>query len=264
MKIWHNGVLVEWENARIDPADRGLTLGDGLFETIAVRRGTILRLEKHLARLAESCRVLDIACPPVDFPGALAELMKANGIGEGLLRILVSRGPAPRGRVPPKEIAKPTVLLTSYPMPPCSPASAIIATVTRRNAHSPLSRVKTLNYLDNILAEQEATARGADQAILLNTEGFVAEAMGANIFIVKGDRLLTPPVADGALPGTMRAAIMEAHAVREESQKPEDLLKADGVFLSSCIGIRAVTSIDGAPLPVAEELIAELNATLGA
>lgn len=248
MKVWLNGALLEAEDARIDPADRGFTLGDGLFETIAVRGGKILRLEAHLARLRRGCDVLGIP-RPAGIENALAELTAADGLKEAALRLTVTRGPAARGLVSPGKI-QPTTCITAAVLPgPRPPARCVIATVTRRNEHSPLASIKSLNYLDNILAAREAAAAGAEEAILLNTAGLVAEAAASNLFILKNGQLLTPPVSDGALPGVMRAAVIAATGGREQSLRPEDLPEAEGLLLTSSLGIRLVASIDGKALP---------------
>jgi branched-chain amino acid aminotransferase len=121
----------------------------------------------------------------------------------------------------------------------------VIATVTRRNEYSPLAGIKSINYLDNILARQEAVTRGANEAILLNTQGRVAESCAANLFIVKNGRMVTPPLEDGALPGVMRAAVLNAYNGVQSSITAEDLKTADGIFLTNSLGIRTVASIDG-------------------
>jgi branched-chain amino acid aminotransferase len=148
------------------------------------------------------------------------------------------------------------LLMTLSPMPPLAaePSSLHVATVTRRNEFSPLSRIKALPYLDNVLALQEALGHGADEALLLNTQGRVACAAAANIFAIRGLRLETPPISDGALPGTMRALVLSlAHklglAPAEASLSVEDLAAADEVFLTNSIrGITPVKNCNGKPL----------------
>src|SRR5262249_49191002 len=155
-----NGALRELGEIRIDPMDRGFTLGDGLFESVALRGGRPLRLTAHLERLQEGCKVLGIPYPAVDFAQALQALAEADQLQDAVMRILITRGPALRGLLPPKKVM-PTILITSNPLPEEKPVTCIVATVTRRNQFSPLARVKSTNYLDNILATQEAAARGA-------------------------------------------------------------------------------------------------------
>ena len=133
--------------------------------------------------------------------------------------------------------------------PALPPARAIVARSTRRNEHSPLSRIKSLNYLDSILARQEAARCGADEAILLNTSGFVAEASAGNLFVRLDGAWLTPPVADGALPGIARARILEAKLGAECRITVEALHRADAAVISSSLGIRPLAGIDRSELP---------------
>ena len=245
-----NGRLVPESEARIDPADRGLTLGDGLFETLRVRDGRLLRLSRHLARLRAGAAVLglDVPCSDQDLGRHLAETLAANGLHDGALRLTLTRGPAGRGLLPPAG-TDPTLMITASALDaPAAPASAIIATVTRRNEHSPLAGCKCLNFLDNILARQEAEKRGADEALLLNTAGRLAEASAANLFLVLDGELLTPPLADGALPGVMRADVMERLGGRESPLAPADLSRASEAFLTNSLTIRPLTRVDGVPL----------------
>lgn len=250
MLIHLNGALVSAAEARVDPADRGLTLGDGLFETIRARDGRPLRLAAHCARLRAGAEVLDLPVPISDeaLDRALEETLKANAVTDGVLRLTLTRGPGPRGLLPPPQ-PRPTLLITAAAEASSpSPIRAVIATTTRRNEHSPLSRCKCINYLDNILARLEAAKRGADDALLLNTAGRLAGTTMANLFLVIDGVVVTPPVADGALPGVIRAEVVKAAGAGERSLKPEDLARASEAFVTNCLGIRALVSVDGAPI----------------
>lgn len=261
MKLYLNGALVEPEQARIAPGDRGFTLGDGLFETLRVRNGTVLRLEAHLARLAHGAAVIGLALPDIDLAAALEATRAANGLCEAVLRLTVSRGEGPRGVLPPAQ-PHPTLLITAAPMaPPAPPARLVIAGRTRRNEFSPLAGVKSLNYLDNILARQEAAAAGADDAILLNTRERVAETSIANLFAVIGGQLVTPPLGDGALPGIMRAAVLEREG-SERSLSVADLQRADEIFLTSSLGLRPVAALAGCAL-ASDNTVQRLRQALG-
>jgi branched-chain amino acid aminotransferase len=265
MIVWLNVGLFDIGEARIDPADRGLTLGDGLFETVAVRGGTIMQLEAHLARLRQGCEVLQLPFPADDFTGAINAVCAANRLADAAIRITLTRGCGPRGLLP-SSTTRPTLLIgaESWPGSP-PPARCIVATVTRRNEHSPLARIKSTNYLDNVLARQEAAARGANEAILLNSAGRVAETTISNLFIVRAGRVLTPPVADGALPGIMRALVMRAYNGVEAPLTVEDIVAADGLFLTNSLGIRTVASIDGRNVGnTARAYIEELRTKLAA
>lgn len=261
MKLYLNGALIAPEDARIAPGDRGFTLGDGLFETLRVRGGSVLRLEAHLARLSHGAEILGLALPAIDFASALEAVRAANGLDDAVLRLTVTRGEGPRGVLPPAT-PHPTVLITAAPMAAPAPAARLmIATCTRRNEYSPLCGVKSLNYLDNILARQEAARAGADDAILLNTHERVAETSIANLFAVIEGRLVTPPLADGALPGVMRAAVL-AHGGEEQSLTADDLARADEIFLSSSLGLRPVAALGTCTL-AGQEAMRRLRSALG-
>ncbi len=251
MLIHLNGALVSAAEARVDPADRGLALGDGLFETIRARGGRPLRLTAHCARLRAGAEVLDLPVPISDeaLGHALAETLKANAVTDGVLRLTLTRGPGPRGLLPPPR-PRPTLLITAAAAEASSPSPirAVIATTTRRNEHSPLSRCKCINYLDNILARLEAAKRGAEDALMLNTAGRLAGTTIANLFLVIDGAVVTPPAADGALPGVMRAEVVKAAGAEERSLKPEDLARASEAFVTNCLGIRALVPAEGAPV----------------
>jgi branched-chain amino acid aminotransferase len=263
MIVWCNGQLTLIENARIDPRDRGFTLGDGLYETIRVREGRLMRLDRHFARLGEGLRLLDIRLKVDEnaLAGAMLSVLKANDLtGDASLRLTVTRGAASRGlAVDPT--ARPTVLISAAAFTPPAAARVMVATVTRRNALSPTARVKTTNCLDSILARQEAVRNRLDDAVLLNGEGWVAEASAANIFAVIDGVVLTPPVRDGALPGVMRGAVMSHLPIGECSLSVDDLARAGEIFLTSSLGVRPVIAFEGIDLPVgsiASRLILEL------
>ncbi|HEX4508040.1 MAG TPA: aminotransferase class IV [Alphaproteobacteria bacterium] len=263
MTLWCNGQLLAIEGARIDPRDRGFTLGDGLYETIRVREGRLLRVDRHFARLGEGLKLLDIRLKVDEnaLTGAMLSVLKDNGLtGDAVLRLTVSRGVAARGMAA-DPTARPTVVISATPYTAPQPARVMVATVTRRNALSPISRVKTTSCLDSILARQEATRHGADDAILLNGEGWVAEATAANVFAVIDGVLVTPPIRDGALPGVMRAAVMSHLPLGECSLSVDDLARAGEIFLTSSLGIRPVVRFETVDLPVgpiASRLIEEL------
>ena len=245
MIVWHNTGLTDTSLMTIDPMDRGLTLGDGLFETLALRDGRILHLAAHLDRLREGCRILDIPFPTLDLGEALTATADAGNHGDAILRLTLTRGPAPRGLLPPTG-PTPTLLITAGPFLPAEgSADCWITTVTRRNEYSPLSRIKALPYLDNILALQEAVAKGGNEAILCNTKGYIAESSRANLVILYDGHLLTPPLTDGVLPGIIRAVLMQSLSIREQSLRPEDLAKADAIILTNSLGLRPVFRING-------------------
>lgn len=247
MICWLNAKLLPATEAAIPVGDRGFLLGDGVYETIRVRAGEPQWLERHLARLAYGLRVIALR-HDADLARAVAEIIAANALADGSLRITVTRGAGPRGIAPPPD-PEATTLITAFPAAaPLPPSRIIIARRTRRNAFSPLSGIKSINCLDAVIARQEAARAGADDAILLETRERVSEATAANVFAVVDGELLTPPPADGALPGITRARVLEVEG-REATLTVDDLRRASEIFLTSSLGIRAVTALDGAPLP---------------
>lgn len=247
--------LVPPEAARIDPADRGLLLGDGLFETLRAYAGRPFRLDAHVARLAAGATALGIPLPlpSARIAAAVVETLAANRLGgDAAVRITLTRGPGLRGLLPPGA-PRPTLMVTAASFTPAPPGRALaaITSAIRRNEHSPLAQLKSLNYLDNVLAQREAAENGADEAVLLNTAGRLACAARANLFLVRGRSLLTPAVSEGVLPGIARAEVLaiardlgiEAH----ETPLDRDTLRhADEAFLSnSLIEIAALGRVDG-------------------
>ncbi|MFE0754122.1 aminotransferase class IV [Inquilinus sp. NPDC058860] len=262
---WLNGRLLAAGEAWIDPADRGFTLGDGLFETIRVRDGAAIWLDRHLARLAAGGAVLGIPARFDDaaLAGACAAVITAEGIEAGVLRLTVSRGTGPRGVLPPAT-PSPTVLIAGHAgLPPQSPVTLVVARGTCRNQTSPLSRVKSLNYLDAVLARREAAERGADDAVMLNTAGRVTETSIANLFARIDGIWTTPPVAEGALPGIMRAEVLARLGAEERPLMVADLQRAEALLLTNALSIRAASSLEDRHPPAGEETASGLRREIG-
>jgi branched-chain amino acid aminotransferase len=259
--IYLNGAIVPPDFARIDPADRGFTLADGLFETLRAYRGKPFRLEDHLLRLESSAQALGIPLlfDAVRIAEAVVELLQANALTEGdaAIRITATRGTGPRGLLPPADV-KPTLMITTTGYAPLPDTCSAAIVEIRRNEGSPLSRMKSLGYLDNVLAAREAADRGAEEAILMNNAGRVAGAARANVFAVRDGRLLTPPLSDGVLPGIARRVVLDlAAALRipteEASLSPADLAGAAEIFLTnSLFEIRSVGRLDDRAFGAAE------------
>lgn len=249
--VFYNGAFVAADEVSIDPADRGFTLGDGVFDTMLAVDGNPVDADAHFARLVEHASVLKIPVG-VDIAAlkqAASQLISQSENQPIAIRTAISRGPGARGLAPPHN-SQPTILMRASPAPDpdkMPPPRLVIAETVRRNEHSPLSRIKSSNYGDNILALMEARDKDADDAIMLNTAGHAACATAANIFALIDGELYTPPVADGAMPGITRAKLLPR--AREKSLTAEDLLRADAVYLtSSILGIRAAQSINGIKL----------------
>jgi branched-chain amino acid aminotransferase/4-amino-4-deoxychorismate lyase len=247
--------------------DRGLTLGDGLFETVLARSGELVLFGDHMQRMAAGAAALGL--PPPDMAQA-AELAAAAvsqlGAARAAVRLTYTAGSGGRGLDRPPGLA-PRLFATAAPsQPPDRPARLALSPI-RRNPASPTSRHKTLSYLDSVLARREATLAGADEALILDTAGRVASAAAANLFWIVNGRLETPGLECGVLPGIMRAQVLGA-AVRlgiacaECAVPPAHLLAAQGVFLTnSLIGVRAVERIDGAVM-AGHPLVARLAAAV--
>lgn len=259
MIVWFNGELMDEREAWISPMDRGFLLGDALFETLLARQGRIAFLGAHIVRLAAGANILGIPFPVSTGHLAVAcgMVLEANNLTQAprvALRVTLSRGPGPRGLAPPAN-PSPTLLITaSESAAPPSSQSAIVAT-PRRNALSPTSRLKATPYLDNVLAREEARARGADEALMLDTTGHLACASVANVFLWEDEKLVTPAEECGILPGVTRAAVIELALrlgldVVEDMIMPQRLVHASGIFLTnSLIGIMPLARIETRELP---------------
>lgn len=266
--VYVNGAWVAAEEARVLAADRGLLYGWGLFETIRVAGGRPVLLERHLDRLFRSAPVLGLELPweRAELAALAAEAVARNGLAEGALRLTVTAGPGP---APGPGGGPPGLVLAPRPGRPPEAAyargwRAAVAAV-RRNHLSPLARVKSLNYLDNLLARREAAARGADEALLLNAAGEVAEGATTNVFFVLRGRLCTPAPESGALPGVMRERVLAVASallpVEEGRYRLAELAATEEAFLTNALlGVMPLVAVDGRPVgsgrpgPVTREL----------
>ena len=228
--------------------DRGLLLGDGLFETVLARAGELVDLEAHLARMVAGCAVLGLPAPD---PGQAEALMRRALTDAGLthgraaVRLTYTAGSGGRGLDRP-QAPQPRLFATAGAAAVAAgPARLMISTVAR-NEGSPASRLKTLAYLDNVLARREALAADADEAVMLNGRGEIACAAAANLFWIAQGRVFTPSLACGVLDGIVRRAVMAAVTVQEAAVGAEALAGAQAVFLTnSLIGVREAASLDG-------------------
>lgn len=263
MKLWLNGELVEANEARIAPSDRGFLLGDGLFETLLVLEGRPVLIDAHIARLGAAAEILGIPLPlsPAALKTACGELLAANALDtapRASLRVTLTRGSGPRGIAVPPEVS-PTLLLTAAPgAEPPAHVSTVISTI-RRNTSSPAAQVKALPYLDNVFAKEEAKLAGADEAILLDTQGHLACASVANIFFWEDGTLVTPATDGPILPGITRASVLNLArklgiGTEEGHIVPDRLLKAGGIFLTNSLtGLLPVKKMDGREIPAHPE-----------
>lgn len=241
---WKNGKIIDAATATISVLDHGLLYGDGVFEGIRFYRRKPFRLDAHLLRLIDSARAIGLALPmtSLELSAAIEKLIAACATDDGYLRLVVTRGVGPMG-IDPSRCEQPQVFIIASALQLISPerrsagAKVIIASTRRLSADGVDPRIKSLNYLNHILARMEANHCGADEAILLNREGRVAEGSADNIFVVKRNTLLTPPVTEGALDGITRAVVIELAQqldipLREVPLAPYDLYTADECFLT--------------------------------
>lgn len=237
----------------IPPDDRGFTLGDGLFETVLADRGALRLWGAHMARLGRGCDALGLPAPDPEAcrAAAAAALADAGLSGErAAVRLTWSAGVGGRGLDRPGAPA-PRLVVGCAPSPRPEGAVRLAIVSVRRNDGSPASRLKSLSYLDNVLARREAQAAGADEALMLNTRGDLACAAAANLFWLDGGRLYTPALDCGVLDGTMRAAVIEAAEASglEALEVRAGIRALDGasaLFLTnSLIGVRPALSLDG-------------------
>ena len=227
--------------------DRGFTLGFGLFETVLWEWGGLVFWHEHMARLARGCDGLGLPAPDAGVCESRA-LAAAHVLAapRAAIRLSWSAGPGGRGLDPSPP--RPHLVVSAAPAPHHATPARLATVSIRRNETSPASRLKTLSYLDNLIARSEARASGADEALMLNTGGQVACAAAANVIWERDGRLFTPALTCGVLDGIVRAAVMAAFPVEEVTVGPEALAGADAIVLtSSLIGVRAVSHLDGRP-----------------
>lgn len=244
MKIYMNGKLVPERDAKVSVFDHGLLYGDGVFEGIRSYNGRVFMLDEHIDRLFRSAKAIDLTIPvsPKAMARAVVRTCKANGVMNGYIRLVVTRGVGTLG-LNPYTCAKPQVIVIAgsiqlYPRKLYEEGLSIVTVGTIRNhTESVNPQIKSLNYLNNIMAKIEAINAGCMEAIMLNPQGFVAEATGDNIFVVRGKSLITPPPWCGTLAGitrnvVMRLAVDEGFEVVEDVLTRYDLYTADEVFLT--------------------------------
>ena len=244
--IWVNGEGQSSDGLHVSARDRGLTLADGVFETMRVHGGTVVRLDRHLARLVHALVALDIPVRP-ELRDWVLDAVRASGGGDASVRLTVTRGVGPGTVAPPplSDSARPTVIVAVNPLP-VFPAAIYEVGLTahvasgRRNEHAMTAGLKTLAYTDAVAALLEAQRAGADDALFLDTEAHCSEATSSNLFVWTGSTLATPPVSCGALPGITRAAVLELASTlgvpsAERVFGLDDLVGAEEAFLTSSL-----------------------------
>jgi len=261
MKIYINGKLLDEKNAKISVFDHGLLYGDGVFEGIRVYHKKVFTLDRHIDRLYRSARAIALEIPisKQEMADAVVKTCKANKMKEGYIRLVVTRGVGTLG-LNPYQCKQPQIIIIAakiqlYPVELYEKGLSIITVGTMRNHPEAINpRIKSLNYLNNVLAKIEALNSGVMECIMLNPQGYVAEASGDNIFVVRGNTLVTPPVWCGALEGITREVVMElarelGYTVKEDVMSRYDLYTADEVFLTGTAAeIIGVGVIDRRPI----------------
>jgi aminodeoxychorismate lyase len=255
MQAFLNGRFMPEAQAVVPISDRGFLYGDGLFETLRISNGRPLWWTRHVERLQRGATFLKLSLPwPAEkLRDFAAMLIRQNALPESVLRITLTRGSGSRS-YSARDANRPTLAMTLHPLPPAAPVLRLATVSLRVPVNDPLTNLKAANKLMHVLARAEAEARGADEALLLNTEGNVAEAAAGNLFWLENGAVCTPLVTDGALAGVTRQVVLEtcrARAIqaREQHLKPEQLLLADGAFLTNSVaGVVPASELDGQAL----------------
>lgn len=256
--IYLDGEFVRKQDAKISVYDHGFLYGDGVFEGIRVYSGNVFRLQEHLDRLYNSAKsiMLEIPFTKNEIKDLIIETLQKNQLNDAYIRLVVSRGVGNLG-LDPNSCARPSVIIIAeelaiFPKELYESGLEIVTVATRRNRPDVLSpKVKSLNYLNNILVKIEANLAGVSEALMLNDQGYVAEGSADNVFIVKGKELITPPGYIGALEGITRNAIIEIareldYTVKEEPFTRHDVYVADEIFLTGTAAeVIAVVKVDG-------------------
>jgi branched-chain amino acid aminotransferase len=244
LKIYIDGVFYEQSEAKISVFDHGLLYGDGVFEGIRFYHDRVFRLDEHINRLWDSAKAIALEMPisRSELVAATLETIRQNDLHDGYIRLLVTRGVGSLG-LSPDSCRRPSIVIIAatislYPESLYQKGLTMVTCATRRTAPAALSpRVKSLNYLNNILAKIEAQQAGAAEGIMLNEQGYVAECTGDNLFVVKNGLLLTPPVNSGILEGVTRQVVLElarqnGFPIREQDLTRYDIFVADECFLT--------------------------------
>jgi branched-chain amino acid aminotransferase len=258
MKVFIDGAIVDRAEARISVVDHGLLYGDGVFEGMRAHGGVVFAIERHLERLARGARALHLELPDgiEGIREVVLRTLEADGGGDRYLRLLVTRGDGPLG-LDPTRCERPRVVcivdtIALFSDEKRAAGLSLITSSFRRPPPDVLDpRIKTLNYLNNVQAKGEAVRQGADDALMLNLRGHVAETSVANVFVVRDGLLATPPVTDGCLDGVTRGTVIECARELgilfvERTLGRMDVFGADEVFMTGTgAGIVRISKLDG-------------------
>lgn len=267
--IWINGTLLDAGAAQVSASDHGVTVGDGVFETLKVVDRSAFALRRHLERLRRSARGLGLPVPPTDdeIRAAVADVLNANPHA-GRVRITVTGGLGPLGSG--RSDTPATVIIAAAPAVERPPIARVVVVDWRRNEHSAVAGLKTTSYAENVVALEHAHGEGADEAIFANTGGNLCEGTGTNVFVGIDGRLVTPPLSAGCLAGITRELLLEVTDAVEADLPLRALADADEAFLtSSTRDLAPISHVDGVALPAcpgplttaAAEAFAQLEAS---
>ncbi len=279
MKIFIDGRYYDERSAKISVFDHGLLYGDGVFEGIRAYNGRVFKLKEHIDRLFCSAKSILLTMPMshAEIMRAVVETCRRNKVRDGYIRLVVTRGVGTLG-LNPNRCKRGSVIIIAgkiqlYPPELYERGMEIVTVPTTRNLHNAVNpAIKSLNYLNNILAKIEANNAGCEEAIMLNSEGFVSECTGDNLFIIKDGQLFTPPLSAGALYGITRSVVMEiagesGYRVAEPNLTRHDLFNADECFLTGT-GAEIVPIVkidgrvigDGRPGVITQKLVSQYHA----
>jgi len=278
MKVYLDGKFCDEQDAKVSVFDHGLLYGDGIFEGIRAYNGRVFKLKEHIDRLFYSAKaiLLTIPMPHAAVMKAVVDSCRANNLRDGYIRLIVTRGVGTLG-LNPNRCKNPSVIVIAdkiqlYPEELYDRGMEIITVPTVRNLHSAVNpAIKSLNYLNNILAKIEANNAGCEEAVMLNADGYVAECTGDNIFIIKEGKLLTPPLSAGALYGITRQTVIDiaqkrGMEVSEPNLTRYDLFNADECFVTGTgaeivpiVKIDARVIGDGKPGALTRSLVADYH-----
>ena len=281
-KIYLDGLIVDEVDAKVSVFDHGLLYGDGVFEGIRFYTHRVFRLEEHIRRLYDSAKsiLLTIPLTPQEMIAATCATIRANGLVDGYIRLVITRGVGPMG-LSPYKCPKASVIIivdtiSLYSEEAYANGLTMATCSSRRPSHDILSpQVKSLNYLNNVMAKVEALQAGAEEGLILNDLGLVAECTGDNVFVIRDGLITTPPITAGALPGITRAAVIDIARelgipLAERDLSRHDIYTCDECFLTGTAAeVIAATKLDqrvlgtGKPGPITQKIIARFREIVG-
>lgn len=281
-KIYLDGLIVDEADAKVSVFDHGLLYGDGVFEGIRFYNHRVFRLEEHIRRLYDSAKsiLLTIPLTPQEMIAATCATIRANGLIDGYIRLVITRGVGPMG-LSPYKCPKASVIIivdtiSLYSEEAYANGLTMATCSSRRPSHDILSpQVKSLNYLNNVMAKVEALQAGAEEGLILNDLGLVAECTGDNVFVIRDGFITTPPITAGALPGITRAAVIDIARelgipLAERDLSRHDIYTCDECFLTGTAAeVIAATKLDqrvlgtGKPGPITQKIIARFREIVG-